>query len=181
MPIAMRRGLIGLGVALAVACLPAQAGAVEVREYNCDIESLAVQNELDNGSSGSFTASGGGQCWTDQPEVKVATQFSASGSYRAQKCSLISVAQPSYLVLTGTLTIAPSGQPAVSTGVTISTADLGTSNNSAGTIRLDSGQTGPVQVSYASPLLGFVARCGGDPFSPEYSGTFVRPDPVIRT
>ena len=95
------------------------------------------------------------------------------GTYRAQKCSLISVAQPSYLVLTGTLTLTPSGGSAASTGVRISTSDVATSNNSVGTITLDSGQTGPVQVDYASPVLGVIARCGGDPFSPVYSGTFL--------
>jgi hypothetical protein len=30
-----------------------------------------------------------------------------------------------------------------------------------------------VQVDYASPVLGVIARCGGDPFSPEYSGKFL--------
>jgi hypothetical protein len=167
-----KRLLIVMGMVAAFALVPASAGAA-VGDYSCDIESLQVQNEFDNGSSGTFTATGNGQCWTGDPTQKVATQFSASGTYRAQKCSLISVVQPSYLVLNGTLTITPSGLPAGSTGVTISTADVVTSNKSVGTITLASGQTGPVQVSYASPVLGVIARCGGDPFSPEYSGTFL--------
>jgi hypothetical protein len=156
----------------AFALVPGSAGAA-VGDYSCDIDSLTVQNELDNGGSGTFTATGSGQCWTSDPTQKVATQFSASGTYRAQKCSLISIVQPSYLVLTGTLTITPSGLPSGSTGMTISTADVVTANGSVGTIKLASGQTGPVQVDYASPVLGVIARCGGDPFSPEYSGKFL--------
>ncbi|HEX8053026.1 MAG TPA: hypothetical protein VF517_08530 [Thermoleophilaceae bacterium] len=167
-----KRPLIVVGVMAAFALVPGSAGAA-VGDYSCDIASLQVQNEFDNGSSGTFTATGSGQCWTSDPTKKVATQFSASGTYRAQKCSLISVTQPSYLVLNGTLTITPSGQTAGSTGMTISTADVVTANHSAGTITLASGQTGPVQVDYASPVLGVIARCGGDPFSPEYSGTFL--------
>ena len=72
----------------------APAGAA-VGDLSCDIESLAVQNELDNGGTGTFTATGSAQCWADDPTVKVPTQLSAGGTYRAQKCSLISVAQPS--------------------------------------------------------------------------------------
>ena len=135
-----------------------------------------MQNELDNGGSGTFTATGSAQCWADDPTVKVPTQLSASGTYRAQKCSLISVAQPSYLRLSGSITVTPqsgSGLTGGTTGVEISTADLGTSNRSVGSITLASGQSGPVQVSYASPVLGVIARCGGDPFSPIYKGTFL--------
>jgi hypothetical protein len=172
----IRSALVSIAVTGLFAAVPAGASAASIGDYSCDIESLTVQNELDNGGSGSFTATGSAQCWTDDPTQKFSAQLTASGTYRAQKCSLISVAQPSYLRLTGSLTITPdpaSGQPAGTTGVTISTADLGTSNRSVGTITLDSGQTGPVQVSYANPVLGVIARCGGDPFSPVYSGTFL--------
>ncbi|HEX8744429.1 MAG TPA: hypothetical protein VF712_14970 [Thermoleophilaceae bacterium] len=170
----IRRGAVALGAAAAMAALPAPASAApSVGDYSCEIASLSVQDEFLNGSSGPFSAGGSGSCWTDDPNQKVATQFSASGTYRAQKCSLISVAQPSYLTLTGTLTLAPSGASAVSTGVTITTADVATSNSSAGTITLGSGQTGPVTVRYANPVLGVIERCGGDPFRPTYSGRFL--------
>lgn len=159
--------------AAAILAVPASASADPAAgDYSCDIAALNVQNELMNGQSGSFTAAGGGECWTDDAGAKVATEFSASGTYRAQKCSLISVAQPGYLTLNGTLTIAPSGSAAVSTGVTISTADVATSNTGAGTISLASGQTGHVTVKYANPVLGVIERCGGDPFRPMYTGTF---------
>jgi hypothetical protein len=156
---------------LAMPAAPASADPA-AGDYSCDIAALTVQNELMNGQSGSFTASGAGECWTGTTGAKVATQFSASGTYRAQKCSLISVAQPGYLTLNGTLTIAPSGASPVSTGVTISTADVATSNTGAGTISLASGQTGYVTVKYGSPVLGVIERCGGDPFRPTYKGTF---------
>jgi hypothetical protein len=163
-----------VAAAAAVIAIPAAPASADpaAGDYSCDISALTVQNELMNGESGSFTAAGAGECSTSVGGAKAATQFSMSGTYRAQKCSLISVAQPSYLTLTGTLTIAPSGASAVSTGATISTADLATSNTGVGTISLASGQLGHVTVKYGSPVLGVIERCGGDPFSPRYSGTF---------
>lgn len=161
------------GVAL-VAMVPGTAGAAPVGDYSCDIASLTVQEELYDGQSGPFTASGSGECWTDDRNQRVAAQFSASGNYRAQNCSLISVAQPSYLTLDGTLTITPAGSPAVSAGVGITTADVATSNTSGGTIALTSGQVGAVTVKYARPVLGVIERCGGDPFRPSYSGSFLK-------
>ena len=171
----IRSALVVIAVAGLFAAVPAGASAASIADYSCDIESLTVQNELDNGGSGPFTATGTAQCWTDDPTQTFSAQLSASGTYRAQKCSLISVAQPSYLRLTGSLTITPdpaSGQPAGTTGVTISTADVATSNTGAGTISLASGQLGYVTVKYANPVLGVIERCGGDPFSPRYRGTF---------
>jgi hypothetical protein len=171
------RGVWAAAATAAILAIPAASASADpaAGDYSCDIAALTVQNELMNGQSGSFTAVGQGECWTGAAGAKVATQFSANGAYRAQKCSLISIAQPSYLTLNGTLTIAPSGASAVSTGVTISTADVATANTGAGTISLASGQVGAVTVKYANPVLGVIARCGGDPFSPSYSGTFRRP------
>ena len=169
--------LRGVCAAIGMAALfvvPSSASAAPIEDYSCDIASLRVNEELDNGKSGSFTASGSGECWTGDPQQKTAATFSASGSWVAQKCSLISIAQPSYLTLSGTLTITPSGGSAVSTAVIIKTADVGTANTGPGTISLGSGQTGPVIAKYTSYLLGFVARCGGDGFSPVYSGKFLK-------
>ncbi len=169
-----RGACVVIGAAAVVAASPAPASAASVGDYSCDIATLRVNEELDNGKSGSFTASGSGECWTGDPQQKTATSFSASGSWVAQKCSLISVAQPSYLTLSGTLTITPSGGSAASTSVIIKTADVGTANTGPGTISLGSGQSGYVIAKYTSYLLGFVARCGGDGFSPVYSGTFLK-------
>ncbi|HEX8743526.1 MAG TPA: hypothetical protein VF712_10355 [Thermoleophilaceae bacterium] len=169
----VRTSCLAIGLAVAFAAVPASAGAAGVGDYSCDL-SLSVSTPMDNGSSGSFSASGPGECWLANPTVRVPTQFSASGTYRAQRCSLISIAQPSYLTLTGTLTFTPSGGSSLSTSVTIKTADVATSNSGAGTITLGSGQQGPITVDYDSGALGFVARCGGGDFQPEYDGTFVR-------
>ena len=170
-----RRGIsVCVAVAAAVVAVPGSASAApSVGDYSCDIASLAVQNDLMDADSGPFTASGSGECWTDDVNQKTAVSFGASGTYVAQNCSLISVAQPSYLTLTGTLTITPAGGSAVSTGVTIRTADVATSNNSAGTISLASGQTGYVRVKYKNPVLGVIERCARDPFRPTYTGTFL--------
>jgi hypothetical protein len=164
---------IGMATVCAVLAAPASAAA-DPPDYSCDI-GLSVANELYNNSSGTFDAAGAGECWLDDPTDRVQTQFSASGSYVAQRCSLISVVQPSYLTLTGTLTITPaaaSGLPAATTGVTITTADVATLNTGAGTISLGSGQLGYVRVKYDNPVLGTIARCGGNRFRPVYNGTF---------
>ncbi|MDQ3935871.1 MAG: hypothetical protein M3340_14705 [Actinomycetota bacterium] len=157
-----------------MAIVPAPASAAPIGDYSCDITTLRVNEELDNGSSGPFTAAGSAECWTGDVNQKVTTALSASGTYRAQKCHLINPVIPSYLTLTGTITLTPSGDSAVSTGVTITTADVGTASTGPGTISLGSGQTGYVTARYTNYLLGFVARCGGDGFSPVYSGTFLK-------
>jgi hypothetical protein len=160
-------------VVAAFAVVPAQAGAAPVQDYSCDIASLQVNEEFDNGSSGPFTASGTGECWTDDPQQKVSTTFSASGTYVAKKCNLISGVIPAYLTLSGNLTITPSGSSSMSTTVIIKTSDIVTANSSVGTISLGSGQDGAVTVDYDTSVLGFVARCGGNGFSPDYSGSFL--------
>ena len=170
---------IGLAAALAAlaAVAPATASAAPtVGDYSCDFD-LSVQTEVYNNSSGPFTAAGTAECWVDDPTQRVPAQLSASGTYTAQKCSLLSVAQPSYLTLRGSLTITPaagSGWPSGTTGMTITTADVANVDTSAGTIALDSGQSGPVTVQYDKPVLGTIQRCGGgNRFRPQYSGTFL--------
>lgn len=169
-----RSCLLACAVGAVLAGVPAQASAAPVEDYSCDIASLTVKEELQTGSSGPFTATGTGSCWTDDPRQTVSTQLSASGTYRALRCGLQDPAQPSYLTLTGTLTLTPSGSSSVSTGVTITTADVATVNESAGTISLDSGQAGYVTVDYGVPVFGVIMRCHGkDEFSPRYTGKFV--------
>jgi hypothetical protein len=169
-----RTYLLACATAAALAVVPAQANAAPVEDYSCDITSLTVQEEFQTGKSGPFTATGSGSCWTDDPNQKVSTQLSASGTYQALRCGLRDPAQPAYLTLTGTLTLTPSGSSSVSTGVTITTADVATVNESAGTIALDSGQAGYVKVDYGVPVFGVIMRChGADEFSPSYTGTFL--------
>jgi hypothetical protein len=166
--------LAGAAVAALAAIGPAQASAAPVEDYSCEIASLSVHEELQTGKTGPFTASGSGSCWTDNPDQKVGTQFSASGTYQALQCGLGHPAQPGYLTLSGTLTLTPSGSSAVSTGVTITTADVATVNESAGTISLESGQVGAVTVDYGVPVFGVIMRCHGkDEFSPRYTGRFL--------
>ena len=169
------RGILAATVAAAaIAIVPGSASAASIADYSCDMD-LTVTTPMDNGSSGSFSASGTGQCALGDPTKTVPTTFSVSGTYRAQRCSLISVAQPSYLNLSGTLTMTPQGSGAMSTSVNISTYDIATMNGAHGTINLGSGQTGITSVSYDSGALGFVARCGGGDFFPEYDASFQQP------
>jgi hypothetical protein len=100
-----RTCLLACATAATLAAVPAQASAAPVEDYSCEIASLAVHEELQTGNSGPFTATGSGSCWTDDPNQKVSTQLSASGTYRALRCGLTDPAQPSYLTLTGTLKI----------------------------------------------------------------------------
>jgi len=170
-------GRASLGAVALVAALfviaPGSAGAATIGDYSCDIASLQVNEEFDNGGSGPFTASGSGECWTGNPQQKVSTTFSASGTYVAKKCNLITGVIPAYLTLSGNLTITPQGSSAMSTTAIIKTADIATANSSVGTISLGSGQEGAVTVDYDTSVLGFVARCGGNGFSPDYSGKFL--------
>ncbi|HEX8743510.1 MAG TPA: hypothetical protein VF712_10275 [Thermoleophilaceae bacterium] len=169
-----RTCLLACAVAAAFTVVPARASAAPVEDYSCDITSLTVHEELQTNRSGPFTASGSANCWTGDAGQKVSTQLSASGTYRALRCGLLDPAQPSYLTLTGTLTLTPSGSSSVSTGVTITTSDVATVNDSAGTISLESGQAGYVKVDYGVPVFGVIMRChGADPFSPSYTGTFL--------
>lgn len=161
--------------ALVAAVAPAPASAAPTAgDWSCDID-LTVTTVVDNNSSGPLSASGSGACWLADPVARVPTSFSVSGSYRTQRCSLISGVLTSYMNVNGTLTMSPAGNPTVSTTVSISTADLATLNGSYGTIFLGTGQRGTVSVNYDRGVSGFVARCGGGDFFPKYSGTFHQP------
>jgi hypothetical protein len=172
----VKRLCLVLAVGVMFAAVPASASAAPTAgDWSCDID-LTVSTVTDNNDSGPLSASGSGACWIgNSPATRIPTQFSLSGSYRTKRCTLISGVIKDYMVVNGTLTMSPAGNPTVSAYTTISTYDLATANGSYGTIMLATGQTGTVSVNYDRGVSGFVARCGGGDFFPEYSGTFHQP------